>query len=75
MIVARSTNVKAAELLLAYDAKVNAVETQKQQSALMWAAGQSQGPMVRTLISHGADVNARAAVNNTATANYSDSTY
>ena len=75
MIVARSTNVKAAELLLAYDASVNAVETQKQQSALMWAAGQSQGPMVRTLIAHGADVNARAAVNPTATANYSDSTY
>lgn len=75
MIVARSTNVKAAELLLAYDAKVNAVEAQKQQSALMWAAGQSQGPMVRTLIAHGADVNARAAVNPTATANYSDSTY
>jgi ankyrin repeat protein len=75
MIVARSTNVKAAELLLAYDATVNAVETQKQQSALMWAAGQSQGPMVRSLIAHGADVNGRAAVNNTATANYSDSTY
>ena len=75
MIVARSTNVKAAELLLAYDARVNAVETQKQQSALMWAAGQSQGPMVRTLIAHGADVNARSFVNPTATANYSDSTY
>ena len=75
MIVARSTNVKAAELLLANGAKVNAVETQKQQSALLWAAGQSQGPMVRMLIAHGADVNARAAVNPTATANYSDSTY
>jgi ankyrin repeat protein len=75
MIVARSTNVKAAELLLARGAKVNAVETQKQQSALIWAAGQSQGPMVRMLIAHGADVNARAAVNPTATANYSDSTW
>jgi len=75
MIVARSTNVKAAELLLAKGAKVNAVESQKQQSALMWAAAQNQGPMVRTLIAHGADVNARAEVNNTATANYSDSTY
>jgi len=75
MIVSRSSNVKAAELLLAYDAKVNAVESQKQQSALMWAAAEGQAPMVRTLISHGANVNARAAVNATATANYSDSTY
>ena len=75
MIVARSTNVKAAELLLARGANVNVRETQKQQTPLMWAAGQSQGPMVRTLIAHGADVNARAAINPTATANYSDSTY
>jgi ankyrin repeat protein len=75
MIVARSTNVRAAELLIARGANVNAVETQKLQTALMWASGQGQGPMVRTLIAHGANVNARSLVNATATANYSDSTY
>jgi ankyrin repeat protein len=75
MIVARSTNVKAAKLLLDHGARVNAAEDQKQQTALMWAAAQNQGPMVRELIARGADVNARAFVNATATASYSDSTY
>jgi ankyrin repeat protein len=75
MIVARSTNVKAAKLLLDHGANVNAAEAQKQQTALMWATAQSQGPMVRELIAHGADVNARSYINPTATANYSDSTF
>ena len=68
MIVARSTNVKAATLLMEHGANVNALENQKKQSALMWAAAQNQGPMVRELIAHGANVNQRALVNVTATA-------
>ena len=75
MILARSTNVKAAKLLMDHEANVNAVESQKQQTALMWAAAQGQAPIVRELIAHGADVNARAYINPTATANFSDSTY
>ena len=75
MIIARGTNVKAATLLLDHGAKVNAVEAQKQQSALMWAVAQSQAPMVKVLIARGADVNMRAYVNPTATANYSNSTF
>jgi len=71
MIVARGTNTKAAKLLLDNGANVNAVEQQRKQTALMWASAQSQGPMVRLLVAHGADVNARALVNPVATAMFS----
>ena len=59
MIVARTSNVAAAKLLLDHGAHVNAKETQKEQTALMWAAAESQPAMVKELIAHGADVNAR----------------
>src|SRR4029077_7243299 len=55
-------------------ANVNAAEQQKKQTALMWAAAQSQAPMVRELIAHGADVNARAFVNITANAMFTTAT-
>ena len=42
MLVARTTNVAAAKLLLDHGAHVNAKESQKDQTALMWAAAQSQ---------------------------------
>jgi ankyrin repeat protein len=74
MIVARGTNVKAAQLLLEHGADVNAAEQQKKQTALMWAAAQGQAPMVRELIAHKADVNARAFVNPTANAMFTDAT-
>src|SRR5205823_3640311 len=55
MIVARGTNIKAAKLLLDHGANVNAAEQQKKQTALMWAAAQSQAAMIKELIAHGAD--------------------
>jgi ankyrin repeat protein len=74
MVIARSTNVKAARLLLDHGANVNAVEQQRKQTALMWAAAQGQSAMVKELIARGADVNARAFVNPTASAMFTDAT-
>jgi len=74
MIVARNTNVKAAKVLLDHGADVNAAEQQKKQTALIWAAAQNQGPMVRLLVSRGSDVNARAAVNVTSSAMFTTAT-
>src|SRR4029079_13995863 len=73
MIVARGTNVAAAKVLMANGAHVNRKEAQRNQTALMWAAAQSQGEMVEALIQGGADVNARAVVNNISTASYNTS--
>ena len=51
-------------LLIKRGANVNAVEKWRGQTALMWAAAQSQPAMVRELlIARGADVNARSTVN------------
>jgi ankyrin repeat protein len=63
MVVARSGNTEAAEVLIAHSADVNAREQWREQTALMWAAAQSQPAMVRLLIEHGAEVDARSAVN------------
>jgi len=63
MVVARTSQVDAARLLIAHGANVNAVEKWRGQTALMWAAAQSQPAMVRELIAAGANVNARATVN------------
>ena len=62
MAVARSGNVDAARLLVEARADVNAKENFGGQSALMWAAAQSQAEMVRFLASKGADLNARGVV-------------
>jgi ankyrin repeat protein len=64
MVVARTGRVEAAALLLRHTANVNAVETWRGQTALMWAAAQRQPDMVKALVAAGADVNARAIVNN-----------
>jgi ankyrin repeat protein len=60
MVVARTANVAAAKLLLAKGANPNVREAQRGQTALMWAAAGSQGPMMRELLAHGAEVDARS---------------
>jgi len=62
MAVARTGRVDAATLLLDAGADVNARESFGQQTALMWAAAQSQPLMIRLLAGRGADVNARGIV-------------
>ena len=61
MIVARTANVAAAKLLLDKGANPNVKEAQRGQTALMWAAASSQGPMMRELLAHGAEVDAKSA--------------
>jgi uncharacterized protein len=61
MLVARGTNVAAAKMLLDKGANPKASESQRQQTALMWAAANSQGPMTRLLLERGADVDAKTA--------------
>src|SRR6185295_15664715 len=54
MAVARSGKVEAAKRLLDAGADVNAKEAWGGQSAIMWAAAQSQADMVKFLASRGA---------------------
>ena len=61
MLVARGTNVAAAKLLLDKGANPTGKESQREQTALMWAAATSQGPMARLLLEGGADVDAKTA--------------
>ncbi len=62
MAVARTGNVDAAKMLLVAGADVNATEKFGGQSALMWAAAQSQPAMIRLLLEYGAKANARGAI-------------
>jgi ankyrin repeat protein len=63
MIIARTSNVEAAKLLLSHGANVNAVEKWKEQTALMWAAAESQPAMVKVLVEAKADLNAHSKIN------------
>jgi ankyrin repeat protein len=63
MILARTSNLEAAQLLISHGANVNAHEKWRNQTALMWAAAQQQPAMVRLLLKHGAVVNERSLVN------------
>jgi ankyrin repeat protein len=63
MSAARSGKVEAAKALLDAGADINAKETWGGQSALMWAAAQSQADMVKFLASKGANLNDHGKVN------------
>lgn len=62
MVVARTGSVDAAGLLLRRGADVHAREDWGGQTALMWAAAQSQPEMIRVLVKAGARVDERATV-------------
>lgn len=64
MILARTSNLEAAKLLIDHGANVNAHETWRRQTPLMWAAAEEQPAMVALLLKHGAAVDARSLVNN-----------
>ena len=63
MEAARSGKVDAAKALLDAGADINAKETWGEQSALMWAAAQSQADMVKFLASKGANLNDHGKIN------------
>lgn len=60
MTVARTGNVDTAKMLIDKGAKVNSKENWGGQTALMWAASQQQPAMIRLLLKHGAEVDARS---------------
>jgi uncharacterized protein len=61
MLAARTGNVAVAELLVKAGADVNQREKFKEQSAVMWAAGENHPEMVAFLVSKGADLSIRAS--------------
>lgn len=63
MAAARSGKVDAAKALLDAGADINAKESWGEQSALMWAAAESQAGMVRFLASRGANLNDHGKIN------------
>jgi len=63
MLAARIGNVAVAEQLVRHGADINRRERFRDQSALMWAAGEGQAEMVAFLVSKGANVNIRAHAN------------
>ncbi|MCZ6491098.1 MAG: ankyrin repeat domain-containing protein, partial [Acidobacteria bacterium] len=60
MACARAGSADAVKLLLARHAGVNAKDTRRGQTGLMWAVAQQHVEVVRLLIEQGADVNARS---------------
>src|SRR5688572_13648239 len=60
MLAARTGNVAVAELLVKAGADVNRREQFKDQSAVMWAAGENHPEMVAFLVARGADLTIRA---------------
>ena len=59
MEAARSGRVDAVRLLLAHGADVNARESARQQTALMWAVSRQHADIVSVLLENSADVRAR----------------
>ncbi len=62
MVVAHTSNVKAADLLLGHGAHVDVTEKLRGQTALHFAAAESQPQMVQELLRHRADPNARSTI-------------
>jgi ankyrin repeat protein len=62
MTCARAGSVKGVQALLAAGANVNVKETLRDQTALMWAVAERHAEVVRVLIDHGADINARSRI-------------
>jgi len=60
MAAARTGNVQALEVLVEAGVNVNAKETSRGTTALMWAADEAHAPAVQFLIQHGADINAKS---------------
>ena len=60
MSAARTGNVQAVKVLARHGADVNATETLRRQTALMWAAADHHPAVARVLVDLGADVHARS---------------
>jgi ankyrin repeat protein len=60
MMTVRTGNVDIVKSLLAHGANVNAKESVRGQTALMWAVAEKHPEVARLLIDHGADVHARS---------------
>jgi uncharacterized protein len=60
MLASSVDSVKIAQMLLSRGANVNAVESFRGQTALMWAAGGNHPDLVDLLLAHHADVKVRA---------------
>src|SRR5262245_26620482 len=60
MAASRTGNVEAMKVLLDHGADVNAKETFRGTTPLMWAADEAHAPAVQLLIQRGANINARS---------------
>jgi ankyrin repeat protein len=63
MLASRTSGVEAVKLLIEKGANVNVVEQWQGQTPLMYAAAANRGAVAAELIKAGADVNARAFIN------------
>ena len=66
MTAARAGGLDVVKLLLDHDLEINARESEKGQTALMWAAANKHEGIVEALISAGSDVNASSTGGSTA---------
>jgi ankyrin repeat protein len=60
MTAARTGSVDSVKLLLAHDAKVDAHEIKRGQTALMWAVAENHPEVVQVLLEHKADVHVKS---------------